>query len=139
MITGAFEVWVCAPAPHPCAAVKDPFCFTYSEIDAVFIPWGFKSTLQLEFAPDRYFAGESNLRRKAENKIAKKEKKKKKKRDGSQQGDVQKLKERLTLVKEMYEDGLIDKTIYQEEQREILASITTLTCCRILWSRFGSW
>ena len=40
-----------------------------------------------------------------------------------QQGDVQKLTDRLRLLKELYEQGLIDETIYQEKQREILASI----------------
>ena len=40
-----------------------------------------------------------------------------------QQGGVQKLTERLRLAKELYEQGLIDETIYQEKQREILASI----------------
>ena len=42
--------------------------------------------------------------------------------DGIQQSDVQKLKERLKLAKELHEQGLIDETVYQEEQREILAS-----------------
>ena len=40
-----------------------------------------------------------------------------------QQGDVQKQTERLKVVKGLYEQGLIDETIYQEKQREILASI----------------
>ena len=123
MIPDVFEIWVCASTPHPCAAVNDPFCFTYSEIDEVFVPWGFKSILQLEFAPDHYVVGDSNLRREKKNSVAKEQKKqKKKKHDGIQQSDVQKLKERLKLAKELHEQGLIDETVYQEEQREILAS-----------------
>ena len=60
MIPHSFEVWVCAPPPHPCAADSDPVCFTYSEIDGVFVPWGFKSTLQFEFATDHYVASNRN-------------------------------------------------------------------------------
>ena len=43
----SFEVWLCASSPHPCAAPSDPVCFTYSEIDSVFVPWGFNSALGL--------------------------------------------------------------------------------------------
>jgi hypothetical protein len=47
MVLDSFEVWLCASSPHPCAAPSDPVCFTYSEIDSVFVPWGFSSALGL--------------------------------------------------------------------------------------------
>jgi len=47
MIPDSFEVWLCASSPHPCAAPSDPVCFTFSEIDGIFVPWGFNSTLDL--------------------------------------------------------------------------------------------
>ena len=47
MIVDSFEVWLCASSPHPCAAPSDPVCFTYSEADSVFVPWGFSSALGL--------------------------------------------------------------------------------------------
>ena len=47
MVLDLFEVWLCAHSPHPCAAPSDPVCFTYSEVDSVFVPWGFNSTLDL--------------------------------------------------------------------------------------------
>lgn len=45
MIVDKFEVWVCASAPHPCATEGDRMCFTYGELDRVFIPWGLMSVL----------------------------------------------------------------------------------------------
>ena len=45
MIVDSFEVWLCASSPHQCAATNDPFCFTYSEVNSVFVPWGLNSTL----------------------------------------------------------------------------------------------
>jgi len=47
MVLDVFEVWLCAALPHPCAAPSDPVCFTYSEVNSVFVPWGLNSTLDL--------------------------------------------------------------------------------------------
>jgi len=47
IVVDSFEVWLCASWPHPCAAPSDPGCFTYSESDGVFVPWGFNITLGL--------------------------------------------------------------------------------------------
>ena len=47
MVPDSFEVWVCASLPHPCATHNDAVCFTYSEVDLVFVPWAYNSTLKL--------------------------------------------------------------------------------------------
>ena len=53
MIVDSFEVWLCASSPHQCAATNDPFCFTYSEVNSVFVPWGLNSTLGVARAMTR--------------------------------------------------------------------------------------
>ena len=57
MIVDSFEVWLCASSPHPCAAPSDPVCFTYSEADGVFVPWGLNSTLGLGHTMPSVVAG----------------------------------------------------------------------------------
>ena len=57
MIVESFEVWLCASSPHPCAAPRDPVCFTYSEVDGIFVPWGFNSTLDLGLTQKSVAAG----------------------------------------------------------------------------------
>jgi len=45
-MSNAWQVWVCAE--HPCATDKnDRVCFTYSEENHVFVPWGYNSVLRL--------------------------------------------------------------------------------------------
>ena len=50
MVPDEFEVWLCVDlhAYSSCATQIDPFCFTYSEVDGVFVPWAFNSSLRLE-------------------------------------------------------------------------------------------
>ncbi len=46
LVVDKFEVWVCVS--HTCSTQGDRMCFTYSEVDQVFVPWGLKSTLELK-------------------------------------------------------------------------------------------
>ena len=50
MVPDEFEVWLCVDlhAYSSCATQIDPFCFTYSEVDGVFVPWATNSSLRLE-------------------------------------------------------------------------------------------
>lgn len=50
MVPDEFEVWLCVDlhAYSSCSTQIDPFCFTYSEVDGVFVPWAFNSSLRLE-------------------------------------------------------------------------------------------
>ena len=48
MVPHEFEVWLCVDHPISCATQIDPFCFTYSEVDGVFVPWATNSSLRLE-------------------------------------------------------------------------------------------
>ena len=50
MVPHEFEVWLCVDlhAYSSCSTQIDPFCFTYSEVDGVFVPWATNSSLRLE-------------------------------------------------------------------------------------------
>lgn len=55
---GEWEVWVCydvkygqhscgGPAAGAAAGLDDAICFVYSEVHRVFLPWGYRSALNL--------------------------------------------------------------------------------------------
>ena len=151
MIPHSFEVWVCAPPPHPCAADSDPVCFTYSEIDGVFVPWGFKSTLQFEFATDHYVASNRNANFQiAEHLDVLDKKKQKKKSRKTAKGRANRrnivpdqyvawnhnanlqiieesvpktIEEKLAEVKKLFESGLIDEVEFKELKKAILTKL----------------